>query len=280
MQRLGPQDSGAFILFQSLSGFQVRCNCQAAAGLRLSNSTGVSIPIGFSSSLQRFVGSGTIALSFRFNPYRVFKFVATASNSLTRLSPMGFNPYRVFKFVATTRRSSHCAPRRRGFNPYRVFKFVATVWRGIENFWGNCVSIPIGFSSSLQQLNEALVITPLTLFQSLSGFQVRCNGGSDRGAGSCPDVSIPIGFSSSLQLQHPIPVERRLCYVSIPIGFSSSLQQPGRHDHPSALERVSIPIGFSSSLQLVSSVGAEAGLAMFQSLSGFQVRCNDVSGRA
>ena len=110
------------------------------------------------------------------------------------------------------------------FNPYRVFKFVATSGSGCLSPW------------------------PLQ-FQSLSGFQVRCNGGqaNQLHARWCP-VSIPIGFSSSLQLN-------ALCLdgllglaVSIPIGFSSSLQPPCSSVCP-LHPQVSIPIGFSSSLQ-------------------------------
>ncbi len=72
------------------------------------------------------------------------------------------------------------------------------------------VSIPIGFSSSLQR--PAFVVHSLgrVKFQSLSGFQVRCNNH----IGACDIerevVSIPIGFSSSLQpihIDHPPKTE-------------------------------------------------------------------------
>ena len=63
--------------FQSLSGFQVRCN------LNNSKSTIqhhiVSIPIGFSSSLQHDEHGCPITPPMSFNPYRVFKFAATKS---------------------------------------------------------------------------------------------------------------------------------------------------------------------------------------------------------
>ena len=62
-------------------------------------------------------------------------------------------------------------------------------------------------------------------------------------------------------------------FVSIPIGFSSSLQ----HGEVGVLENsgfVSIPIGFSSSLQHDTVKSTIAWLDEFQSLSGFQVRCN------
>jgi len=185
----------------------------------------VSIPIGFSSSLQRSPGLRE------------------------RSGDQGFNPYRVFKFVATyTHVVTVCGHPAR-FNPYRVFKFVATSTETYDHIRDLVVSIPIGFSSSLQQTRTTHSIAKLL------------------------EVSIPIGFSSSLQ-----PVWRGQQAgrrgVSIPIGFSSSLQQysvpateesicsfnPYRVFKFVATARVrlfinvpavvSIPIGFSSSLQL------------------------------
>ena len=88
--------------------------------------------------------------------------------------PLCFNPYRVFKFVATQKLRSAKAILL-CFNPYRVFKFVATVRLSKESIIIDTVSIPIGFSSSLQQQAEMSMDLLLELFQSLSGFQVRCN---------------------------------------------------------------------------------------------------------
>ena len=61
------------------------------------------------------------------------------------------------------------------FNPYRVFKFAATPGcpAGVQR--DQTVSIPIGFSSSLQPIISAYTSAIVILFQSLSGFQVRCN---------------------------------------------------------------------------------------------------------
>ncbi len=61
--------------FQSLSGFQVRCNGIIQGKVDVDNA--VSIPIGFSSSLQLIANGMRIILMRSFNPYRVFKFVAT-----------------------------------------------------------------------------------------------------------------------------------------------------------------------------------------------------------
>ena len=118
--------------------------------------------------------------------------------------------------------------RRHSFNPYRVFKFVATTYVKIFTKILTVVSIPIGFSSSLQRRPDAcagqarLRFNPYRVFkfvatlypgcsraarsgfQSLSGFQVRCNLSVEVSVAHCHSVSIPIGFSSSLQ---PYPYE-------------------------------------------------------------------------
>jgi len=113
-------------------------------------------------------------------------------------------------------------------------------------------------------------------------------------------VSIPIGFSGSLQRWHSGPSKDLARCVSIPIGFSGSLQLPERRAISQQLA-VSIPIGFSGSLQLCSFPLSERFLIsfnpyrvfrfaatytpasplkvtklVFQSLSGFQVRCNTI----
>ncbi len=119
-----------------------------------------------------------------------------------------------------------------GFNPYRVFEYVATNFSPIEHGKHWLVSIPIGFSSTLQLLCDCrrsrsllcfnpyrvfeYVATVLWLcrhhkantFQSLSGFRVRCNHGLIACASFCSPVSIPIGFSSTLQLRYRYPADR------------------------------------------------------------------------
>jgi len=112
------------VQFQSLSGFQVRCN--------------LKVVVLVNAKIQSF------------NPYRVFKFVATSgfpdalTGNLKVSIPIGF--------------SSSLQPRLKeledelvkGFNPYRVFKFVATIRIRAAAAFLIKVSIPIGFSSSLQ----------------------------------------------------------------------------------------------------------------------------------
>ena len=56
------------------------------------------------------------------------------------------------------------------------------------------VSIPIGFSSSLQQVPPHVIGKRPVLFQSLSGFQVRCNSGSWFARNSSPEFQSLSGF--------------------------------------------------------------------------------------
>ena len=110
--------------FQSLSGFRVRCNFRDglnAGVLHISFNpyrvfeyvattcwivnyryiVWVSIPIGFSSTLQQPARDRLLCQINRFNPYRVFEYVATAGCLATSTIEIGFNPYRVFEYVAT-----------------------------------------------------------------------------------------------------------------------------------------------------------------------------------
>ena len=87
-------------MFQSLSGFQVRCNFRGVPARNI--------------------------CSFGFNPYRVFKFAATLVQTKYRRKGRCFNPYRVFKFAATMTVFIAASNFSLSFNPYRVFKFAAT----------------------------------------------------------------------------------------------------------------------------------------------------------
>ncbi len=89
----------------------------------------VSIPIGFSSSLQRnsSVVEGTSRYLPCFNPYRVFKFVATRPQDV---APKGGEFVSIpIGFSSSLQLYDHNGVEDNGnrFNPYRVFKFVATV---------------------------------------------------------------------------------------------------------------------------------------------------------
>jgi len=111
------------------------------------------------------------------------------------------------------------------------------------------------------------------LFQSLSGFQVRCNGGLNASFWRTQEGFNPyrvFKFVATLWWTSYHPQWQR---VSIPIGFSSSLQLETQNGI-GWRRRVSIPIGFSSSLQPKANMRMNFFIKMFQSLSGFQVRCN------
>ena len=161
----------------------------------------VSIPIGFSSSLQ-LPGE------------------SVASKLVEKVSiPIGFSSS-LQPLIFFNTNSLHDI----SFNPYRVFKFVATQGHAHKRWRGGWVSIPIGFSSSLQLISCMWHAPCPSWFQSLSGFQVRCNRTirvspsqnstrfnpyrvfkfvathwSQRRGRSRLQVSVPIGFSSSLQ---------------------------------------------------------------------------------
>ena len=112
------------------------------------------------------------------------------------------------------------------------------------------VSIPIGFSGSLQHLTEPCNASPdCSMFQSLSGFLVRCNSDVNRAVQGMSDrVSIPIGFSGSLQ--------HRMRWYRPGLGYEfQSLS------------------GFRFVATLKDSPKDGKPL-VFQSLSGFLVRCN------
>ena len=135
--------------FQSLSGFQVRCNDHIRIASR-KQVVNVSIPIGFSSSLQRRCRACLASGIKGFNPYRVFKFVATPWHPVRRSQWQKFQSLSGFQV-----RCNFCE------------------CGGVINL--RPVSIPIGFSSSLQLGTGGMVRIGTKLFQSLSGFQVRCN---------------------------------------------------------------------------------------------------------
>ncbi len=115
---------------------------------------------------------------------------------------------------------------------------------------GSIVSIPVGFSSPLQPNGSRLAITLSAMFQSLSGFQVRCNSISLFSFSYAEPSFNPCRVFKSAATCPGLSPGLCPCYVSIPVGFSSPLQLSG-----------------NDVLILV-------GIELFQSLSGFQVRCN------
>jgi hypothetical protein len=110
-------------------------------------------------------------------------------------------------------------------------------------------TIPVGFSSALQRQRGGDTRHHFIEFQSLSGFQVRCNFAKDNGAKEKTRVSIPVGFSSALQ-------QLKLAFIDFLMPMFQSLS------------------GFQvrcNNCYVVIIVEIVNG---FQSLSGFQVRCN------
>ncbi len=87
---------------------------------------------------------------------------------------MSFNPYRVFKFVATNAKYTPNPVGVMCFNPYRVFKFVATCWPVYTTMDYHQFQSLSGFQVRCNFLYKDSTIIN-TGFQSLSGFQVRCN---------------------------------------------------------------------------------------------------------
>ena len=162
-----------FTQFQSLSGFQARCNL-------------------------KFRSPGNVR-SKGFNPYRVFKLAATKTGLYTlhqgekvfqslsgfqarcnRILPLIVCISTLFQSLSGFQARCNISSPASGkvyvlrFNPYRVFKLAATEI-------------------------ATLAWTLMLLFQSLSGFQARCNILDLEIVASDVLVSIPIGFSSSLQ---------------------------------------------------------------------------------
>ncbi len=134
--------------FQSLSGFQVRCNCcredLPETGRWFQSLSGFQVRCN-SELLKKMIVD-----RFCFNPYRVFKFVATKSATASILAIAPFQSLSGFQVRC------NCCLSRLEARRHRV-------------------SIPIGFSSSLQRLARPCYTFSFAWFQSLSGFQVRCN---------------------------------------------------------------------------------------------------------
>src|SRR5271157_3848191 len=112
-------------MFQSLSGFQVRCN-HLLALFGFSHFTSFNPYRVFKFAATRLVWGDEMRREYRFNPYRVFKFAATSLVCLLALYflyvsiPIGFSS----SLQPCT--TSWKVNQSRSFNPYRVFKFAAT----------------------------------------------------------------------------------------------------------------------------------------------------------
>ena len=184
--------------FQSLSGFQVRCNVVPAvwASVELS----VSIPVGFSSPLQQLSG----------------KMARFARDTVS--IPVGFS-----------------SP----LQPNGIY---------VHSLYGK-VSIPVGFSSPLQPNWKCVTNRKGHRFQSLSGFQVRCNS------------------------KEPIIIQRpgksfNPCRVFKSAATGSSKAEAG------CIFGSFNPCRVFKSAATLQPASFLISSSKFQSLSGFQVRCN------
>ena len=134
------------------------------------------------------------------------------------------------------------------FNPYRVFWFAATVRDVMAMLVTNKVSIPIGFSGSLQ-LEAAIAYNDAAKsFNPYRVFWFAATFSFGSGSGVVNSVSIPIGFSGSLQLEMINPITTNI-------------------------EKFQSLSGFLVRCNDVYCFGGPT-VSGFQSLSGFLVRCN------
>ena len=136
-------------MFQSLLGFPMRCDCRSVGGLEL--------------------------MITSFNPYWVFQCAATRPliAVVVAFPKHSFNPYWVFQCAAT--HPAHPGGGG-GFNPYWVFQCAATKCPKCGSRKIKFVSIPIGFSNALRHYVQFHATQLCSMFQSLLGFPMRCDG--------------------------------------------------------------------------------------------------------
>ena len=134
----------------------------------------VSIPIGFSSSLQPPRRSRAVSLMLSFNPYRVFKFVATVYSLSWNSIVKGFQSLSGFQVRcnASTSTITTLIDRFQSLSGFQVRCNAAD--RFASQIFGTGFQSLSGFQVRCN-LTFTLGIIPIKLFQSLSGFQVRCN---------------------------------------------------------------------------------------------------------
>ena len=184
-----------------------------------------------------------------FNPYRVFKFVATSCDWASLHRSGQFQSLSGFQVRCNFLPGWLRTCPSRGFNPYRVFKFVATHLVPGHAEAGFLVSIPIGFSSSLQRSRFVNNTNYKYSFQSLSGFQVRCNGLPVGVLVNRPtEFQSLSGFQVRCNSAQPATCRMLLSQFQSLSGFQVRCNHT-IHQLLASIDSVSIPIGFSSSLQ-------------------------------
>ncbi len=136
--------------FQSLSGFQARCDTP---------------------TLNLFQQ----CFELSFNPCRVFKLVAMVSTGHLTSADNWFQSLSGFQARCDTPTLNRFAMFRAEFQSLSGFQARCDgVYRAL-NFGRQLVSIPVGFSSSLRFHKLYLIPYNFSKFQSLSGFQARCD---------------------------------------------------------------------------------------------------------
>jgi len=189
-------------MFQSLSGFLIRCNRRRTGGpddqipsfnpyrvflfaVTPQPPVATSAPLLWFQSLSGFLIRCNRYQECRcssvlgFNPYRVFLFAVTLEKEkAVRIRELlCFNPYRVFLFAVTL--LGHLQPWLQfRFNPYRVFLFAVTrIARSSRPTPSACFNPYRVFLFAVTQSNLPPSLHELK-FQSLSGFLIRCNEGN------------------------------------------------------------------------------------------------------
>ena len=161
----------------------------------------VSIPIGFSSSLQHQRNVTTISIGYSFNPYRVFKFVATGGGGLMQTRRARFQSLSGFQVRCNALNLTKTHLPSSWFQSLSGFQVRCNADISIREKLDPMVSIPIGFSSSLQPDLLFLFLPYDIRFNPYRVFKFVATSNESLPACAFRPVSIPIGFSSSLQ--HP-----------------------------------------------------------------------------
>ena len=186
--------------FQSLSGFRVRCN--GRAWTRTCSTTKFQSLSGFRVRCNRITPDRPKVELGSFNPYRVFEYVATSSARTAYFTGTTFQSLSGFRVRCNLAASCCRCSERVVFQSLSGFRVRCNFMISLRPMEIYFVSIPIGFSSTLQREKLSGQVNWLTQFQSLSGFRVRCNHFSFLNVVLVLKVSIPIGFSSTLQRHH------------------------------------------------------------------------------
>ena len=183
--------------FQSLSGFRVRCNGRYRFCSEFDPS--VSIPIGFSSTLQPNFRIITRDCTRGFQSLSGFRVRCNGRAWTRTCSTTKFQSLSGFRVRCNRITPDRPKVELGSFNPYRVFEYVATSSARTAYFTGTTFQSLSGFRVRCNVVKTLYKDDMEVLFQSLSGFRVRCNKANLLTTVLELLVSIPIGFSSTLQ---------------------------------------------------------------------------------